>query len=508
MNLIMNLESLYKNLITSGIEFRDLDFLRRVKILNSFQLIYIFLAPLLGLFYFYIGAKPLFYLAAFSGLMMIPGILILRISKNLSLAGNYAVFILWATILLISWHTGAINYQGIIRPTLIFNAGLILLAIFLNGYLSGMIWTTIVFLETGLIVYLYRSGYEFPNLIPLEIEAIYSMGSFLICLIAILSFAFLFRKEKDDALMREQEKSQALRESKRYIDGILERSPLPTFIIDRSHRVIQWNRACEELTHISSEEIIGREVCEGLRIDEQGSIADLLLESPEMIDQQFGDSVISRTESGWFEMEVPLKNIKDGIRTITTAAPILDNQGIIRGAIQTIHEIGSLQSSGMGLEDCHFDSFPDPVFRINKEGKISFWNNACEEYLGYSSSQMIGQNPLAIVARPYRPIFKKTVEQVVKGQASARQEWRYQGENKKPVYVYAKVYPVFNPNGAGKECLVINTDITNLKVRIKKLELYAAERNEKFTTISEEYELLRKNLATYLRKKDNSAPTP
>ena len=504
---MINLESLYKNLISSGIELSDLDFLRRVKILNSFQLIYIILAPLLGFFYLYIGATFLFYLAVISSLMMIPGILLLRKSKNLSFAGNYVVFILWAAILLISWYTGAINYQGIIRPALIFNAGLILLAIFLNGYLSGMIWTTIVFLETGLFVYLYRSGYEFPNLIPIEIEAIYSMGSFLICLIAILSFAFLFRKEKDDALIREKEKSQALRESQRYIEDILERSPLPTFIIDRSHRVVQWNRACEELTRIPSEEIIGRGVCEGLRIGEEGSVADLLLQSPDMIDRQFGDSVISRTDSGWFEMEVPLANIKDGIRTITTAAPIFDNQGTIRGAIQTIHEIGSLQSSGFGLEDRHYDSFPDPVFRINKKGKISYWNNACEECFGYSSSQMIGQNPLAIVAKPYQSLFKKTVEKVVKGEIRARQEWRYQGEDKKPVYVYAKVYPVFNPNGAGKECIVINTDITNLKARIKRLEHFVAEHNEKFTNLSEEYELLRKNLATFMRGKDKSTPT-
>ncbi|NIR16871.1 MAG: hypothetical protein GWN86_24305, partial [Desulfobacterales bacterium] len=38
----------------------------------------------------------------------------------------------------------------------------------------------------------------------------------------------------------------ALMESKKYVDDILARSPVPTFIINKDHRVIQWNPACQE----------------------------------------------------------------------------------------------------------------------------------------------------------------------------------------------------------------------------------------------------------------------
>jgi len=234
----MNLESLLNNLITSGIKFSDPETIRKIKILNIFQLVFIMLAPLLGLFFFYIGATPLFYVPTVAGLFMIPGILLLRKTKNMMLVGNYAIFILWGTISVLAWNTGSITLEGVIRPAWILSAGLILLAIFLNGYLSGTVWATLVFVETGIVVYLFRNGYQFPNFIPPEISTTYSMGTYLICLLAILSFAFLFEKEKSDALIREQEKSQALRESKRYIDDILERSPLPTFILDRSHRVL------------------------------------------------------------------------------------------------------------------------------------------------------------------------------------------------------------------------------------------------------------------------------
>ena len=32
---------------------------------------------------------------------------------------------------------------------------------------------------------------------------------------------------------------------------------MPTFVIDRDHRIIYWNRACEELTGFSRHEMVG-----------------------------------------------------------------------------------------------------------------------------------------------------------------------------------------------------------------------------------------------------------
>ena len=100
--MAMNLESLLHNLITSGVKFSDPDTILKIKILNISQLIFIILAPLLGLFYFFIGAIPLFYVTTIAGLSMIPGILILRKSRNTVLVGNYAIFIIWTTLSILS----------------------------------------------------------------------------------------------------------------------------------------------------------------------------------------------------------------------------------------------------------------------------------------------------------------------------------------------------------------------------------------------------------------------
>ncbi len=39
--------------------------------------------------------------------------------------------------------------------------------------------------------------------------------------------------------------------------------PDPTFVIDRDHRVVAWNRAMEELSGVSAREMLGMEIIKG-----------------------------------------------------------------------------------------------------------------------------------------------------------------------------------------------------------------------------------------------------
>ena len=50
---------------------------------------------------------------------------------------------------------------------------------------------------------------------------------------------------------------RALQRSERLTAEIIEGSPIPIFVIDNDHVITHWNRACEMLTGVSSEEMIG-----------------------------------------------------------------------------------------------------------------------------------------------------------------------------------------------------------------------------------------------------------
>lgn len=437
----------------------------------------------------------LFYVTIIAGLLMIPSVILLRKTKNMVLAGNYAIFIAWVTFFFLAWNTGAITQEGVIRPAWILNAGLILLAVFFNGYLWGTIWTTLVFVETGFVVYLFLTGYLFHNSIPSEISVIYSLGAYLLCLLAILAFSFLFEKERKEALSREQIKSRAVRKTKQYTDDFIARSPIPTFMLNKHHRVIQWNGACQQMSGVPVEDIMGKEVWEGFAVDNQGSMADMVIDDPESLAEKYAGSFKSTQDSQWFELEMFLPGLKGGRRAMITVAPIMDNNGTVKGAIQTIQEIKELYpESGMIV-------FAYPVFRIDTAGKINFWNRACEEKFGYTSSQILGKSPLTFVSKEHRTHFRNAVIRAFKEESVLDNEWKYYDSKGKSLYVLTKVYSLKASDGEGKECYVVNTNITDLRLKLKNSELSVLEAKEKLKNLSEDYNLLKKNIASFIRKK-------
>jgi len=98
----MNLESLLNSLITGGIKSPDLETAKKCKVLNILLLILILVSPCLGLFFFFIGADLLFYATIIAGLLGVSAMILLRKTKNLIVAGNGALFVLWATFLITS----------------------------------------------------------------------------------------------------------------------------------------------------------------------------------------------------------------------------------------------------------------------------------------------------------------------------------------------------------------------------------------------------------------------
>ena len=500
----MNLESLFNNLITSGIKSPDPETISKFRSLNIFLLILVLFSPCLGLFYFFIGADLLFYATTVAGLLGVSALLLLRKTKNLMIVGNYAFFVLWAAFLIIRWNTGAMTEGGIILLSWIWNAVLILMAIFITGYLWGTIWATLIFVESGAAVYLFRGGYKFPHLIPPDILPLYSLGAYLSGLLVILLIAFMYEKEKIDVTDRERVKSRALVELKKYIDTIIERSPLPTFVIDSQHRVIQWNHACQQMTGIPVEETVGKRVHASLCVDNQRSLADLIIEDPDSVVEKFSDSILSKTDTGYFEVEMSLPSIKGGIRAIISAIPIVDRNGLIKGVIETIQDVTNLQEGAYRVYDSSdrtIESPLNPIFKIDSKGKISSWNKACEENFGYPSSMMIGNNPLRFVSKSTRPPFKETIMRVFKGESFTGKEWKYYSAQGEPVYVLARAFPIQASKGKSKECVIVNTDITELKSKMRRLEQDAAEAKEKLKNVTGEFALLRKNIATYIRKK-------
>jgi PAS domain S-box-containing protein len=258
------------------------------------------------------------------------------------------------------------------------------------------------------------------------------------------------------------------------------------------------------MTGIPVEETVGKRVHASLGVDNQRSLADLIIEDPDSVGEKFSDSILSKTDTGYFEVEMSLPSIKGGIRAIISVIPILDRNGLIKGAIETIQDVTNLQEGTYRVYDSPdrtIESPSNPIFKIDSKGKISSWNKACEENFGYPSSMMIGDNSLRFVSKSTRPSFKETITRVLKGESFTGKEWKYYSAQGEPVYVLARAFPIQASKGKPKECVIVNTDITELKSKMRRLEQDAAEAKEKLKNVTGEFALLRKNIASYIRKK-------
>ena len=139
------------------------------------------------------------------------------------------------------------------------------------------------------------------------------------------------------------------------------------------------------------------------------------------------------------------------------------------------------------------------------KGMICFWNAACEEIFGYPSSQMIGKSPFILLPEEQGPDFQRTIVDVLeKGASFQDKQWKYYTSDKTPIFVLAKAYPSHSSEDEAPQCVILNTNITDLKIKLMKLEHYAAESKEKLKKLSEEHSLLKKNIATFIRGKDDT----
>jgi len=70
-----------------------------------------------------------------------------------------------------------------------------------KNYSAVLGWMILVFVETGVIVYLFLIKYPFPNLIPDEISELYALGTYFFALLILFFLAFLYQKERMEALI-------------------------------------------------------------------------------------------------------------------------------------------------------------------------------------------------------------------------------------------------------------------------------------------------------------------
>ena len=129
--------------------------------------------------------------------------------------------------------------------------------------------------------------------------------------IILLLFSFIFWNW---SLKRKvAQKTEELGQNEARLNQIVERIPIPTYVIDEVRTVTHWNKACELLTGVTSDTIIGtKNYCSAFFDNRTYSTVDLLIDNilkkriQQYENRKYRESAIVQ---GAYEAEYYLKNI-------------------------------------------------------------------------------------------------------------------------------------------------------------------------------------------------------
>lgn len=228
-------------------------------------------------------------------------------------------------------------------------------------------------------------------------------------------------KQSQEDLVREKTATQWI------LDGL----PIPTFVIDRSHRIIAWNRACEELTGRSREEMLGTySYWLPFYAHEGPSMASLVVEHNfKALERFFGNKELKRSPylPVAFEAYEYFPDFQGRERSFySTSSPIYGPEGQVVGAVQSIVDITEREQLARQLKESEekyrllAEASLDGIL-LHREGQILYVNPAALEMFGCEApEEMLGRDFTTFLSLPGAERARQQVLRLLKGHFKPR----------------------------------------------------------------------------------------
>jgi PAS domain S-box-containing protein len=273
-----------------------------------------------------------------------------------------------------------------------------------------------------------------------------------VVIIASMSFAYkegkrLRIKEEKKRLKEREDWQEKLLLEKKTIDGIIEGSPIPTFVINKEHKVILWNHACMELTGYSTEDMVGTDKhYVPFYSVKRPLIADLIIDSEiEDLNKYYGTKKVKKTDKvlGAYEATDYFENLGGRNRILYfLAAPIYDEKGEIIAAIETLQDVSREREMTKSLseyaetlqnelvenielrrqiEDLYsylqsiINSLPDKIYEMDENGIINYMSLGLRKEGIIHNREFKGKYFLDFVAPGYEDFVLSKWEAAKKG---------------------------------------------------------------------------------------------
>ncbi len=268
--------------------------------------------------------------------------------------------------------------------------------------------------------------------------------------------------------------NEEIRNSQRNLKYIIDFFPDAIMGIDRDKRVTIWNRAIEKMTGIPADEMIGKG-------DYAYTVPFYGIQRPQLMDlfwvpdheiaakypglEKEGDNLVT-------EVFCPSLYGGKGALIWAKAAPLLDNEGRLAGAIESLRDITAQRNAEDLLHKSEerfrrlTENAHDIIYRMSlPDGTYEYVSPAVFEITGYTPEEFYDDPSLIrnIIHPASRPYFALQWENLQRGEVPPVYEFRIINRSGQEKWVYQRNVLVLDDQGNPAAIEGIVTDITAIK---------------------------------------------
>ena len=229
-----------------------------------------------------------------------------------------------------------------------------------------------------------------------------------------------------------EKKIKELEKKNHELNGIIGNAPIPIFVLDKNHKITHFNKACEELTGLSLEKMLGTDhQWKAFYSSRRPVMADLIIDrsADAQIVEHYG-SKYNRSDKAKNQFSATdfFPDLgEEGKWLFFCASTITNENGDIISAVETLQDVTEEKIAESKTRELYrtyrkiMEFIPYPIVVYDDKGRVSYLNPSFSTTFGWSLEDLKGK-PIPFVPKALEAETNDMLTKFRKDKSMARYE--------------------------------------------------------------------------------------